>query len=105
MLPVKDNPPPFPQKRHRLQASWWVAYTKPRQEKALAWDLQRSSIAYFLPMNEIRRTSCHRSWSKDLVYCTRYVSFGVTLHPVFFNARRYTEPASLWSVMEYAVNG
>jgi transcription antitermination factor NusG len=33
---------------------WWVVHTKPRCEKALAWDLERSEIAYFLPL--VRRT-------------------------------------------------
>lgn len=33
---------------------WWVAHTKPRCEKALAWDLERTGVAYFLPM--ARRT-------------------------------------------------
>ena len=35
---------------------WIVAHTKPRQEKALAWDLQRLGITYFLPLVE-RETS------------------------------------------------
>ena len=29
---------------------WAVAYCRPRQEKALAWDLMRLQIHYFLPM-------------------------------------------------------
>ncbi len=29
---------------------WTVIYTKPRQEKALAWDLCRCEVPYFLPM-------------------------------------------------------
>jgi transcription antitermination factor NusG len=35
---------------------WMVAYCKPRQEKALAWDLHRRRITYFLPM-VLRETS------------------------------------------------
>jgi transcription antitermination factor NusG len=35
---------------------WTVAHTKPRQEKALAWDLHRLGITYFLPLVE-RETS------------------------------------------------
>ena len=31
-------------------ARWTVAYCKPRQEKALAWDLCRHEVNYFLPM-------------------------------------------------------
>lgn len=35
---------------------WMVAYCKPRQEKALAWDLVRKQVTYFLPM-VLRETS------------------------------------------------
>lgn len=35
---------------------WTAAYCKPRQEKALAWDLVRKQIPYFLPM-VLRETS------------------------------------------------
>jgi transcription antitermination factor NusG len=33
-----------------ITSPWTVAYCKPRQEKALAWDLCRKEITYFLPM-------------------------------------------------------
>jgi transcriptional antiterminator RfaH len=35
---------------------WTVAYCKPRQEKALGWDLCRCEMTYFLPM-VLRETS------------------------------------------------
>ncbi len=35
---------------------WLAAYAKPRQEKALAWDLFRRDVSYFLPM-VLRQTS------------------------------------------------
>src|SRR6185503_15865927 len=35
---------------------WGAAYCRPRQEKALAWDLMRLQITYFLPM-VLRETS------------------------------------------------
>ena len=35
---------------------WSVAYCKPRQEKALGWDLCRRNVEYFLPM-VLRETS------------------------------------------------
>ncbi len=35
---------------------WTVAYCKPRQEKALAWDLRERGCSYFLPM-VLRETS------------------------------------------------
>src|SRR3989304_5351998 len=35
---------------------WWVAHTKSRNEKALAHDLTRKNISYFLPMtNKVHR--------------------------------------------------
>ena len=30
---------------------WWVARTKSRQEKALAWSLMKGGISYFLPLS------------------------------------------------------
>ncbi|MCA9235118.1 MAG: hypothetical protein KDA44_06590 [Planctomycetales bacterium] len=33
-------------------AVWTAVYTRPRQEKALAWDLCRKGVPYFLPMVE-----------------------------------------------------
>jgi len=35
-----------------LGGTWWLAYTKPRFEKAFAWDMIRQGIGYFLPMRE-----------------------------------------------------
>ncbi len=32
--------------------TWWVAHTKPRQEKAFARDLLAKDISYFLPLRE-----------------------------------------------------
>ena len=53
MLRVAENPVPrFPIGRPLSQdmGSWWVARVKPRQEKALAWDLARLWVGYYLPM-------------------------------------------------------
>jgi transcription antitermination factor NusG len=53
MLRVAENPVPrFPIGRPLSQdmGSWWVARVKPRQEKALAWDLARLGVGYYLPM-------------------------------------------------------
>ncbi|QOV90646.1 transcription termination/antitermination protein NusG [Humisphaera borealis] len=33
-----------------LQGKWWVAHTKPRCEKTLAFDLLTNSVGYYLPM-------------------------------------------------------
>lgn len=35
-----------------LNGEWWVAYTKARFEKALAWDLHAGGVPFFLPMVE-----------------------------------------------------
>ena len=34
---------------------WWLVYTKPRNEKALAKDLGRMGIGCFLPLARVRR--------------------------------------------------
>lgn len=52
MLRLAENPPMKwpPTSTVRAADRWVVAYCKPRQEKALAWDLMRLKIGYFLPM-------------------------------------------------------
>ncbi len=53
MLRLQDNPPmvhPAGQPLERVSGLWTAAYCKPRQEKALAWDLYRQEVPYFLPM-------------------------------------------------------
>ena len=35
-----------------FQGTWWVAHTKSRNEKALAWQMQKKNISYFLPLTE-----------------------------------------------------
>lgn len=35
-----------------FQGIWWVAHTKSRNEKALAWQMQKRNISYFLPLTE-----------------------------------------------------
>ena len=59
MLKLRDNPPmtlPGAGPLADEPAPWRVAYAKPRQEKALAWDLGRRGIPYFLPL-VLRETS------------------------------------------------
>ncbi|GAG40862.1 unnamed protein product, partial [marine sediment metagenome] len=58
-----------------LGGEWWVAHVKARQEKALARNLARSSVAYFLPMYEVRRESRGRSWRATLPLFPGYVFF------------------------------
>jgi transcription antitermination factor NusG len=53
MLKLSDNPPvlhPAGKSLRDLPGRWWVAHTKPRSEKALAWDLVDRNVPYFLPM-------------------------------------------------------
>lgn len=64
MLQLRQNPAPAfsgsTGKDELCDADWanpWMAaYTKPRQEKALAWDLRHLGVSYFLPMVQ-RETS------------------------------------------------
>jgi transcription antitermination factor NusG len=56
-----------------FQGLWWVAHTKPRQEKALAWDIFRSGGSYFLPMYEVIKRSRKRRWTSVLPLFTGYV--------------------------------
>ena len=58
MIRLQDNPPmTWPAGSiDTLADGWSVAYCKPRQEKALGWDLCRRGVAYFLPM-VLRETS------------------------------------------------
>ena len=60
MLKLSENPPivwPEEKSIRDFSGLWWVAHTKSRNEKALAHDLIRKSINYFLPMSwKVRRT-------------------------------------------------
>jgi transcription antitermination factor NusG len=57
MLRLSDNPRPrFPEGRSLRDdlGLWMVAHAKPRQEKALAHDLERKGRSYYLPLIEKR---------------------------------------------------
>jgi transcriptional antiterminator RfaH len=60
LLKLSENPPvvwPQEESIRDFTGLWWVAHTKSRNEKALAHDLIRKSINYFLPMSwKVRRT-------------------------------------------------
>ena len=54
ILKVNENPPiiwPEEQTIADLEGSWWVAHTKSRNEKALASQLVKKEVPYFLPMH------------------------------------------------------
>jgi len=61
LLKVSENPPiiwPEAESISDFQGEWWVAHTKSRNEKALAHDLIRKNMCYFLPMSwKVRRKS------------------------------------------------
>jgi transcription antitermination factor NusG len=53
VLKESENPPiiwPEDQSISSFEGTWWVAHTKSRNEKALAWQLVRKEVRYFLPM-------------------------------------------------------
>lgn len=55
MMKLSDNPPvtlPGVESVLALSGTWYVAHTKARNEKAVAWDLLRAEISYFLPLVE-----------------------------------------------------
>jgi len=54
LLKQSENPPTtWPEEKSigQFGGPWWVAHTKSRNEKALAQDLIRKDISYFLPMS------------------------------------------------------
>lgn len=59
MLKPSENPPvvwPEAESLRDFTGIWWVAHTKSRNEKALAHDLIRKEMSYFLPMSwRVRR--------------------------------------------------
>lgn len=59
MLKPSENPPivwPEVDSIRDFAGLWWVAHTKSRNEKALAQDLIRKDVSYFLPMSwRVRR--------------------------------------------------
>jgi len=59
LLKPSENPPtiwPEGKPIYDFTGLWWVAHTKSRNEKALAQDLIRKDISYFLPMSwKVRR--------------------------------------------------
>ncbi len=53
MLKENENPEiiwPVELSVKDFEGTWWVAHTKSRNEKALAWQLCRGGTSYFLPM-------------------------------------------------------
>ena len=54
---------------------WYVAYTKPRQEKALAWNLMQRKVSYFLPLIKKKQPSIKRVRYSLSPLFTSYIFF------------------------------
>lgn len=52
MLKLSDNPPivPIGHSPFDMAGRWWIAHTRSRCEKALAWNLIDQQVSYFMPM-------------------------------------------------------
>jgi transcription antitermination factor NusG len=78
MLGLSENPSilaPGVESLTDLHGTWWIAYTRPRFEKAFARDLCSHGIGYFLPMYEKTIFSGGRHRHVMLPLFTSYVFF------------------------------
>ncbi|MHC4708310.1 MAG: transcription termination/antitermination NusG family protein [Planctomycetota bacterium] len=78
MLKEEENPPiTWPEEKSvtEFDGVWWVAHTKSRNEKALAQDLIRKDINYFLPMNWKVRRRAERTMRSLLPLFSGYLFF------------------------------
>jgi transcription antitermination factor NusG len=79
MKRVGENPPSRYPDRPIAEASlpWWIAKIKPRQEKALAADLLRENIEYYLPMytKVVRRRDNNKPRKSVMPLFPGYISY------------------------------
>lgn len=78
MLKLSENPPaiwPEDKSINDFQGDWWVIHTKSRNEKALAWQMQRAGVSYFLPMTMKISKSKGRTTRSLLPLFTGYLFF------------------------------
>jgi len=78
LLKPDENPPiitPEVESIRDFVGRWWVAHTRSRQEKALAHDLLRKNISYFLPMTWRARRIRGRTVRSLLPLFSGYVFF------------------------------
>ncbi len=79
MKRIDENPPARHPDRPVSQAPgpWWVAKVKPRQEKALAFDLIKADIEYYLPFvtKVTRRKDNNKPRKSVLPLFAGYISF------------------------------
>ena len=78
VLKPQDNPPvvyPDAALIEQMVGTWWVAHTKARNEKSLAWDLLKKGTSYFLPMVEKVRALRGRKVKSIMVLFPGYLFF------------------------------
>ena len=78
VLKLEENPPTaWPESKQigDFLGTWWVAHTKSRNEKALAWQMQKKDISYFLPMTKKVYRKKGRTFRSLLPLFTGYVFF------------------------------
>ncbi|MCE5184596.1 MAG: hypothetical protein LLF76_00530 [Planctomycetaceae bacterium] len=78
MLKASENPPmAWPEGKSIVDftGTWWVAHTKARNEKALAWQLLHKDVAYFLPMHWKVKKSRGRTFKSLLPLFSGYLFF------------------------------
>jgi transcription antitermination factor NusG len=81
MLKLSENPPiawPEDKPLREYVGKWWVAHTKSRNEKALAWQLVKKQISYFLPMTLKVAKNKGRTTRSMLPLFTGYLFFCAT---------------------------
>jgi transcriptional antiterminator RfaH len=67
---LEPNPP---EEMSGSAGLWWAAYTKTRQEKALARQLAKQQIAHFLPLVPHTRVGGGRKWQSFIPLFPSYV--------------------------------
>jgi len=78
MLALNQNPPiTYPEgvSLADITGRWWVAHTRARHEKALAFDLLERGVAFFLPMVEKTRVSRRRRFRTLMPLFPGYLFF------------------------------
>jgi transcription termination/antitermination protein NusG len=78
MLKPEENPPiiwPAATSLKDFPGTWWVAHTKSRNEKALAWQMHKKNISYFLPLTEKVYKKSRRVMRSMLPLFSGYVFF------------------------------
>jgi len=78
LLKESENPPlewPENTSVRDFTGTWWVAHTKSRNEKALAWQMARKQIHYFLPMARKVTKKSGRTIRSLLPLFTGYIFF------------------------------